>query len=115
MSEYDAEKRDYAVTVKRIKDAVCRYYDITPNEMMSHRRSLRICRPRQIAQALCAELTPLSLPAIGRMFDRDHTTVMHSITTVKRLEKIHEAFAYDMTMLREGLGRKVPWRAAEFA
>lgn len=95
-----------SATVEQIKEAVCRYYELPAIEMVSHRRARRVARPRQIAMALAAELTPLSLPAVGKKFGgRDHTTVMHAIKQVRRLGKIDEAFAYDISLIREQLGK----------
>ena len=49
----------------------------------SRRQPLVLCR--QIAMYLCRELTDLSLPKIGEQFNRDHTTVLHSVEKVKRI------------------------------
>jgi len=49
----------------------------------SRRQPLVLCR--QIAMYLCRELTALSLPKIGEQFNRDHTTVLHSVEKVKRI------------------------------
>ena len=49
----------------------------------SRRQPLVLCR--QISMYLCRELTDLSLPKIGEAFQRDHTTVLHSVEKVKRI------------------------------
>jgi len=49
----------------------------------SRRQPLVLCR--QISMYLCRELTDLSLPKIGEHFNRDHTTVLHSVDKVKRI------------------------------
>ena len=49
----------------------------------SRRQPLVLCR--QISMYLCRELTDLSLPKIGDHFNRDHTTVLHSVEKVKRI------------------------------
>ena len=49
----------------------------------SRRQPLVLCR--QISMYLCRELTNLSLPKIGEYFNRDHTTVLHSVEKVKRI------------------------------
>ena len=49
----------------------------------SRRQPLVLCR--QISMYLCRELTDLSLPKIGAHFNRDHTTVLHSVEKVKRI------------------------------
>jgi len=62
-----------------IMKVVSRYYDITPDQMKTQKRSRDISFPRQVAMYLCRELTGMSLPKIGQVFGgRDHTTVMHA-------------------------------------
>jgi chromosomal replication initiator protein len=55
----------------------------------SRRQPLVLCR--QISMYLCRELTDLSLPKIGEHFNRDHTTVLHSVEKVKRILRSHRA------------------------
>ena len=58
---------------------VSRYYDISPDQMLTQKRSRDISFPRQVAMYLCRDLTGMSLPKIGQVFGgRDHTTVMHA-------------------------------------
>lgn len=88
-------------TVDAIKDATCRHFNIRPIEMVSKRQSRRIARPRQIAMALAYELTPLSLPNIGRLFGgRDHTTVMYAISQVAKLSAEDPAFLADVNAIK---------------
>jgi len=47
----------------------------------SRKQPLVLCR--QIAMYLCRDLTDLSLPKIGDLFQRDHTTVLHAVDRVK--------------------------------
>ncbi len=62
-----------------ITAAACQHFDLTPAELISSSRVPRIAWPRQVAMYLARELTPSSLPAIGRHFGgRDHTTVLHA-------------------------------------
>jgi chromosomal replication initiator protein len=66
-------------TVPEIQVAVCDYFGVTHDELLSSARSPRLAWPRQVAMYLARELTGESLPAIGRQFGgRDHTTVLHA-------------------------------------
>jgi chromosomal replication initiator protein len=81
--------QDKLVTIENIQKTVAEYYKIRVADLLSKRRNRSIARPRQLAMALCKELTNHSLPEIGDAFGgRDHTTVLHAC------RKIHE--------LREG-------------
>jgi chromosomal replication initiator protein len=75
-----------SITVARIQSVVAEVCDIPLIEMTSQRRAREVARPRQVAMYLAKEMTPRSLPEIGRRFGgRDHTTVMHAIRQIKRL------------------------------
>lgn len=67
-----------------IMKVVSRYYDITPDQLTTQKRSRDISYPRQVAMYLCRELTGMSLPRIGQVFGgRDHTTVMHACDKIQ--------------------------------
>lgn len=72
--------------IRAIQVAVAEAFGIPLIEMTSHRRGGNVARVRQVAMYLARELTPRSLPDIGKWFgDRDHTTVMHAIARVESL------------------------------
>ena len=76
------------VTIDLIQSAVCKFFKISKNEMLSSRRSRYLVRPRQTAIYLTKILTSKSLPEIGREFsNRDHTTIIHSIKTIEKLKE----------------------------
>ena len=71
--------RDRRVSASTIKTACAKYFDITLEDLESKRRTRAVVYPRQIAMALCHELTKLSLTSIGEAFGRrDHSTVIYS-------------------------------------
>ena len=79
---------EHKVTIDLIQSAVCKFFKISKNEMLSSRRSRYLVRPRQIAIYLTKILTSKSLPEIGREFsNRDHTTIIHSVKTIEKLKE----------------------------
>ena len=75
------------LTVENIQKATVEYYNIQLSDLLSGRRHRSIVRPRQMAMYLSKELTPRSLPEIGKAFGgRDHTTVLHACKTIKKLK-----------------------------
>jgi chromosomal replication initiator protein len=52
---------------------------------------------------LCRELTDLSLPKIGEAFNRDHTTVLHSVDKVKRVLRSDRAVFDRVAQLTQDL------------
>lgn len=67
----------------------------------SRRQPLVLCR--QIAVYLCRELTDLSLPKIGEAFNRDHTTVLHSVEKVRRILRSDRAVFDRVNQLTQDL------------
>ncbi len=77
---------DRLITIENIQKTVCEYYKIRMAELLSKRKPRSIARPRQMAMALCKELTQHSLPEIGDAFGgRDHTTVLHARRKIEEL------------------------------
>jgi chromosomal replication initiator protein len=67
-------------TLAEIQAAACQLFGVSPEELLSPSRAMKVTWPRQVAMYLARELTDESLPAIGRHFGRrDHTTVMHAV------------------------------------
>ena len=62
-----------------IMAAVAKVAGITTAQMCGASREKRFAHPRHIAMLLCRDLRPdLSMPKIGFLFNRDHTTVLHA-------------------------------------
>ena len=77
---------DRLMTIENIQKAVAEYYKLRVSDLLSRRRPRTIARPRQVAMALCKELTEHSLPEIGNAFGgRDHTTVLHACRKIEEL------------------------------
>lgn len=96
------------VTVPAIQAAVCAHFNIPPMAMQSPRRAREWARPRQIAMYLACELTPRSLPEIGRSFSRDHTTVIHAHRTIANLAARDEAIHMAVDIIWQSLGTPMP-------
>jgi chromosomal replication initiator protein len=88
------------VTIENIQKTVSDYFKVRIADLLSHRRSISIARPRQIAMALAKELTSHSLPEIGNAFGgRDHTTVMHACKRIKELRETEQKMREDYSNL----------------
>jgi len=72
------------ITIDAIKKLVCKYYNISINDIVSSCRKQSIVRPRQIAIYLSRRYTDSPLQTIGRSFNRYHATALHSIGAVER-------------------------------
>jgi len=88
------------VSIDNIIRTVCEYYKIKVSELLSKKRNRSLARPRQVAMALCKELTNHSLPEIGEAFGgRDHTTVLHACRLIKQLIEENSDIAEDFVNL----------------
>jgi len=76
------------VTIDEIQTRVAEHFQIPKAEMTSARRDREVARPRQVAMYLSKQLTPRSMPEIGRRFGkRDHTTAIHAVRQIARLRE----------------------------
>lgn len=88
------------ITIDEIQRRVSDHYRIRQSEMTSARRAREVARPRQIAMYLAKQLTPRSLPEIGRRFGgRDHTTVIHAVRQIEKLRKADAELDADVRLL----------------
>ncbi len=95
---------DRRVTIDEIQKRVAEHYRIRLADMHSARRARAVARPRQVAMFLCKQLTPRSLPEIGRKFGgRDHTTVMHAVRKIEELRAADRTLAEDIELLKRML------------
>ena len=95
---------DRRVTIEEIQKRVAEHFNIRMADMHSARRARAVARPRQVAMYLAKQLTPRSLPEIGRKFGgRDHTTVMHAVRKIEELKTTDSGFAEDVDLLRRML------------
>jgi len=82
---------DKRITVESIIKAVAEKFSLQPAQLKQKTNVKQIAYPRQIAMYLCKELTPASLPEIGRHFNgKHHTTVLHSVQKIDKLRQ-HDA------------------------
>ena len=70
-------------TPEMIIQEVSNFYSIPVEKLKGSGRSRDMVQPRQIAMYLVREMTNYSLPEIGKVFSRDHTTVLHSINKIE--------------------------------
>ena len=77
------EKQERRITIESIMKAVSEKYGIKPAQLREKSNRKEIVVPRQVAMYITKELTPASLPEIGRAFGgKHHTTVIHSIDKI---------------------------------
>lgn len=97
---------DKVITIENIQKKVSDFYGIRRDDLISKSRRQTVARPRQIAMALCKELTRHSLPEIGDAFGgRDHTTVLHACRKVTELRNDQHQIEEDFKTLLRSLNQ----------
>jgi len=85
VSGFAPTKTKKAVNVKHLLNAICEFYSIENDQIMSKTREQKISLPRQMLMYLMREELKFSFPNIGKeLGGRDHTTVMHACSKIKR-------------------------------
>ncbi len=74
--------RDHCGYAKKIIDIVSGRFCVPVDELKARSRKREIVECRQVAIWIIKKKTRLSLSQIGKLFDRDHSTVLFSINSV---------------------------------
>lgn len=81
--------------------ATAEFYEMPWRELVSACRSAPLVRARFSAIWLMRNLTPWSLPKIGRYFgNRDHTSILHAIRRVDEMLKTDERLAGEIDIIK---------------
>ncbi len=77
-----AKEQIVTLTPPLIIQAVSAHYGIRTEDILSKSRSREFTLPRQVAIYLCRIKLKLAFQEIGRIFDRNHSTVMSSVNEI---------------------------------
>jgi hypothetical protein len=101
----------FPISVATIQTKVAEAYGQTRAEMMCPQRSYAFSLARHIAIYLSKQLKPsISLPELGRHFDRDHTTILHGARRIGQMVRLDPGFADKIETLKASI---IGERAAE--
>lgn len=73
---------------KFLRELAALRHGVGSRDIMSHSRARAIVAARYEAMALVYQHTQASLPQVGRLFGRDHTTVFHALRKMSRHGKL---------------------------
>jgi len=74
------------ININQILQETSSEFSFSSQELKTKRRNKNIVLARQVAMYIIRELTELSLPEIGEVFNgRDHTTVLHAYNKIKEV------------------------------
>ena len=78
-------------------------FDLSEEDLMSKRRTRFLAYTRFAAYYCFQKLTPCSLMEIGRIFDRDHTTIMYGISRVEQIRMENPEYDKRISSVLTGL------------
>ena len=91
--------RRKVVTIDDILNKVCKKYAVKSTDLVSSSRKQNIVHVRQIIMYLSQKCTDLSTTQIGLRIGRDHATVIHSCSLVKKRMGSDAVFKREMDVL----------------
>jgi len=104
-------KEQLSVDPDDILRLVCRCFSVTLDHLRSRSRRQDAVMPRNVSMYLCRELTDLSLQAIGKIFNRNHATVLYALTSLEqKLDRDHK-LKNQVEFLSGQLRKTPPWNA----
>lgn len=82
--EYLRDAEPVSDTIDRIIECVSRRYNVPIEEIMGKSRKKETKTARNVAMYVVRSVTGSSLPQIGQVFDRDHSTVHSNISMIEQ-------------------------------
>ena len=101
VSDLLGDTEPLSVTIDKIFAAVYKKFDIPKEELIGKKRTKEIAKVRHIAVYLIHEITEMSYPNIGKIFERDHTTVMASLEVVRKTIAADALYAADIENIKK--------------
>ena len=93
-------KENKPITGPEILKVVAAHYGLKVSDLKSKSNARTIAFPRQVAMYLCKDLTDLSYPEIGRLFnDKHHSTVMYSVDKIDQMRQDDNDLSRTIEML----------------
>lgn len=84
---------------EHIISQVAEHYSLRPADIKGNRRPANIAYPRQVAMYLTRRITNLSFPEIGRVFNRDNSTIQHGVGKIEEIIKTNPNARAEIEML----------------
>jgi chromosomal replication initiator protein len=99
MSELLGGAEPVGVTVDKIFAAVEKKYGVSKSDLTGKSRVKEVAQARHVTIYLIRTVTEMSLPAIGKLFNRDHSTVISSLDTIDKKTASSSAFEAEINNL----------------
>ena len=95
------------LTVDDILEKVCQHYNVAQQHVFSKSRKRDYVQVRQVSMYLAQKYTKMPASRIGQLIgNRDHSTVIHSCSTVEQRLKVDKAFSAEITSIENSFRLK---------
>jgi chromosomal replication initiator protein len=91
----------------KIMQAVCQICNVSREEILDKSRQKNLVKARQILMYLYKESLDLSLPTIGKLLNRDHTTVLHSWRKITKELQVDSKLQTLLTQIQKLICSKI--------
>ncbi|MEW5912362.1 MAG: chromosomal replication initiator protein DnaA [Thermodesulfobacteriota bacterium] len=92
------------ISPEQIRDLVASLFGLEPTLITGKSRKKTVTGPRNLAMYLCRRHTEASYAAIGRVFNRDHATVMYGVEQIDLRLTREPKLAAELAFLEQRLG-----------
>ena len=91
---------NHPLTVDDILEKVCGHYNVTQQNVFSKSRKRDYVIVRQVSMYLAQKYTKMPAARIGQLIGgRDHSTVIHSCSTIEQRLKVDKSFSAELTSI----------------
>ena len=98
---------NHPLTIDDIVEKVCHHYGVSQQQVMSRSRKRNYVLVRQVSMYLAQKYTRMPASRIGQLIGgRDHSTVIHSCTTVEQRLKVDKAFVTELSSIENSFKLK---------
>ena len=99
---------NHPLTVDDILEKVCGHYNVSPQHVFSKSRKRDYVLVRQVSMYLAQKYTKMPASRIGQLIGgRDHSTVIHSCSTVEQRLKVDKAFQAELSKIENSFKLKM--------
>ena len=74
---------------QNIISKVAKFYGLTSDEILGRCRERRLIKARFISIYFIKQKTEFTLVTIGKIFKRDHASIIHALKTIQTVKELH--------------------------
>jgi chromosomal replication initiator protein len=98
---------NHPLTIDDILEKVCQHFGVSQQHVISKSRKRDYVQVRQVSMYLAQKYTKMPASRIGQLIGgRDHSTVIHSCSTIEQRLKVDKAFVEELNSIEHSFKRK---------